>query len=191
MQEILYLAHCESPLVQQAFSDSLREATSKAATLTEDVAPEEPIVVYEPPVAYDGGEIALEVHDALRAFCEEQLNGARLKRYLREQCGLELTSEQHNIISRQDVSGLRKLQALLLAFAPPRPPRSGFTARDEFSIADKRRSAAESQRSPFRAGSGRQLTPVGLVSHDSKLGNTFQANQVEYACGHGFSDSSP
>ncbi len=103
-------------------------------------------------MSYDGGEIALEVHDALRAFCEEQLSGVRVKKYLRENCGLELTAEQSNLISRQDVSGVRKLQTLLLAFAPARPPRSGFSVRDEFSIADKRRSAATSVSSPFRAG---------------------------------------
>ncbi len=129
--------------VDHEFAGRIKQAAEKAAANTDSPVPKP---VYETPAKVDGGEISLEVHDALKAFCEEQLGGARLKRYLREQCNVTLSDEQSNLITRQDTSGCRALQPLLMAFAPPRPLRQQFTKQDDMKIADKRRAHFEATR---------------------------------------------
>ena len=102
-----------------------------------------------------GADLPPQVHEALKVFCEEQVDGARLRRYLHTECGMALSDEQVHVITRQEVSGRRNLRALLMVFAPQRLKRDGFKRIDSAPAHERIRAAAaerERQASPPPAG---------------------------------------
>lgn len=86
--------------------------------------------------------MAPEVQEALKVFCEEQVDGARLRRYLHNECGMALTDEQVHVINRQEVSGRRNLRQLCMVFAPNRLKRDGFTKLDSAPSHERERAKA-------------------------------------------------